>query len=48
MLVQKNEELRDGDLLEIIEKFRDLVINTYGSEVKDNGKVWKTMKTFME
>jgi hypothetical protein len=48
LIIQKYEDRRDGDLLEIIQQCRELVSVTFPSEIKDNSKVWNAMRNFLK
>ncbi|GAA6012148.1 hypothetical protein JCM11491_001764 [Sporobolomyces phaffii] len=47
LIIQKYENRRDGDVLEIIQQCRELVTVTFPNEIKDNPKVWRAMTTFL-
>ncbi|GAA5911674.1 uncharacterized protein JCM6883_002444 [Sporobolomyces salmoneus] len=48
LIIQKFEDRRDGDLLEIIEQLRQLVSAKFPAEIKDNPAVWNCMKSFLD
>ncbi|GAA5879174.1 hypothetical protein JCM1840_006217 [Sporobolomyces johnsonii] len=47
LLLQKYEALSDGDMLEIIERFRDTVAEKHAGNISDNVTVFKTMQGFL-
>ncbi|GAA5937711.1 hypothetical protein JCM1841_002559 [Sporobolomyces salmonicolor] len=48
LLLQKHEALSDGDMLEVIERFRDAVAEKHAGNVSDNVTVFRTMLGFLE
>ncbi|GAA5895241.1 hypothetical protein JCM5296_002021 [Sporobolomyces johnsonii] len=48
LLLQKYEALSDGDLLEVIERFRDAVAEKHAGNISDNGTVFRTMQGFLD
>ncbi|GAA5969559.1 hypothetical protein JCM21900_002344 [Sporobolomyces salmonicolor] len=48
LLLQKYEALSDGDMLEVIERFRDAVAEKHAGNVSDNVTVFRTMLGFLD
>lgn len=48
LIIQRYEDRRDGDLLEIIQQVREHVFAAFPKDIKDNVRVWDCMKNFLE